>query len=274
MENTLHTCQMLVELTEDTGIFVDKLVDESTELPQCHVLITSVKLFCKFFCSEDGPIVELVNPIKRFVYDEADFIFTDDKDIDSAEFFENLFLLKKGNNPKYSFFCTTLRGDLLNKIRKVVGETDVIRMPNDQKMLRTIQQVYRRCENKMNSLSDYIDMSFKTERILVYVNTVNDAYYLSDTLRKKGFVTCVLVGVRMTAEFRENVIYNFNKGNIQVIISNNTIDRDFFDMITMVVNYDLPEKLVDTVTVVDEETYLQVRKNKCSDKRKIGLKSC
>lgn len=257
LEMITQTYQNLAELVENTGIKVDKLDKESSNLPDCHVLVTNVGQFCKYFYSKKGPKTELIKPIKRFVYDEADFILTPEINPDGAKYFEKVYKLKADNKAKYAFFTATLTTDLLKQIHKVVGETDVIRMSDAQLTLKNIKQVYYKCEDKINFLCEFLKRTDKSERMIIFVNTRKDVTKLKDELEINHYAAYILMGGEMTAEERKKVIYHFTKGNIQVLITTNVLARGFDEqMVRMVINYDLPEKKEDGKTVVDEETYL------------------
>ena len=146
---------------------------------------------------------------------------------------------------------------------KIEDPKTTITLPLQQCTMDSVRQLaYHLQEDKMEALK-IIYRTVKVGQTIIFVNTRNTAEHVSKEMTANGYSVACLHG-SLTKALQHETLSRFRSGEDKVLVSTNALARGVdVKAITMVVNYDIPEKRVykeqggvQFTVRADPETYL------------------
>ena len=120
-----------------------------------------------------------------------------------------------------------------------------------------MKQYEMRCEPRTKL--DFVKEVFSTiemTQTFIFVNSLDFAEKIHIKLRELGFSSYVMFS-KMSKEERDDTIDQFRKQEINVLITTNLIARGIdVPEVELVINYDVPLKMVNDEIIGDPEIYL------------------
>ena len=174
--------------------------------------------------------------LKMIVLDEADEMLNMGfrEDIDTI-------LKKVPEEVQTVLFSATMSRDILEITSKYQKEPVHIKIAHKEITVPSIEQYYLEVNpsNKLEVLSRLIDVH-NVKLCLVFCNTKRMVDELASSLQGRGYSAEALHG-DMRQEYRDKVMAQFRKGNIEILIATDVAARGIdVDNIEAVFNYDLP----------------------------------
>lgn len=195
--------------------------------------------------------------IKILVFDEADVMISQQGHKDETVKIRRL--LPK-NGLQCLLFSATYKDKVFKFAETMVPDANKITLPKEEQSLENIKQFLVKAENdekKMEALYNIYGI-IGAGQVMVFCKTKKTAELVAKTLHSKGFA-CGLLTSQLVTEDRAKVIQRFAMGLERVLISTNLTSRGIdVEQVTLVVNYDLPDRFNEDLrrNEADPETYL------------------
>jgi len=176
--------------------------------------------------------------LKMFILDEADEMLSRGFQDQIYEIFQYV--------PKTSQVClfsATMPCDALEITEKFMDNPIKILVTNENLTLEGIKQFYIGIDKEIWKLDTLIDIYGKLtiNQSIIYCNTKRTADWLIEHLTEKNFaVKCI--HSNMKSDERKEVMKEFRKGDLRVIIATDIISRGIdVQGVSIVINYDIPK---------------------------------
>ena len=261
-----HTRELVNQITSilntmvaGTGIKISALLNTNKDVSLGHICVTNPGLF-------EGVILgnpkrsRSLDKLRCLVLDEADHMIHTDTTYkvfsDCCEHFK-----KKKMDVQFILFSATISDDDLKLLKKHITKAVIMQASKESLTLKNVKQLFYQAKDKydkINFIKQYLEKSMDQERVIIFVNTRNETAKLQENLVKEGFKVFILMGGDMDPNERDKTIENFNKGNIQILITTNVLARGFDEkLVKLIINFDIPEiKQNNGVFIPDCPTYL------------------
>jgi len=224
-----------------------------------HICVTNPGLFENIILSNPKK-ARLLDKLRCLVLDEADHMLHTDITLkvfaDCCELFK-----KKKIDVQLILFSATISNDDLKLLKRYINKAIIMQAKQESLTLKNVRQLFYNAKSKDDKISfieSYLQKSIDQERVIIFVNTREGTKKLQENLVKKGFKVFILMGGDMDPSERDRTIENFNKGNIQILITTNVLARGFDEkLVKLIVNFDLPQiKENNGIYRPDAPTYL------------------
>ncbi|XP_063231917.1 DEAD-box helicase Dbp80-like [Bacillus rossius redtenbacheri] len=192
-----------------------------------------------------------LSKISVFVLDEADVMIATQGHQDQS------FRIHKmlPRNCQMMFFSATYENDVMEFAEAIVSSPVIIRLKREEESLDNIKQFYVTCrseEDKFRAISNIYSV-ITIGQAIIFCHTRKTAAWLSEKMSQEGHAVALLTG-DLTVDQRIAVLDRFRDAKERVLITTNVLSRGIdVELVTMVVNYDLP---MDLHHRADCETYL------------------
>lgn len=190
--------------------------------------------------------------VRVFVLDEADVM------LDRQGMGMQSLRVRKAcpENAQSIFFSATFTEPVLEFAHRICPNANQFTLKRDELSVDGIRQFYMDCKSfphKFEMLSAIYGLMTVSQSI-IFVNTRATADQVQAHMEHEGHKTAVLHGAQSIKE-RDDIIAQFRKGLVKVLISTNVLARGIDVMqVSLVINFDLPR--VPETHAPDPETYL------------------
>jgi ATP-dependent RNA helicase DDX19/DBP5 len=250
---------ILNTMVKGTNIKTSALLNTNKEAPLGHICVTNPGLFENIVLTNPKK-ARLLDKLKCLVLDEADHMLHTDITLkvfaDCCEHFK-----KKKIDVQLILFSATISDDDLKLLKRYINKAIIMQASKESLTLKNVRQLFYNAsskDDKITFIESYLQKSIDQERVIIFVNTREGTRKLQENLVKKGFKVFILMGGDMDPSERDRTIENFNKGNIQILITTNVLARGFDEkLVKLIVNFDLPQiKENNGIYRPDAPTYL------------------
>lgn len=245
---------VLLAMAKYTGIKIVPLLSQSTVQELGQILVLTPGTFDVAFFKKKK--TSYLSHLKVLVLDEADYLLSFEN---SCHICEKTFKFLDDLKVQFLFFSATFTKSSISIIRKHIKRIIMLERKKETLTLGNVRQMYIHCqsrENKVNFVEEYLKRSLDNERIIIFVNTRDYTDKLAKTLIEKGYKVQMLLGGNQDVENRDRTVSQFNKGEIQILITTNVLSRGFDEkLIKLIINFDVPFTLTSTKGA-DYDTYL------------------
>ena len=247
---------VLAKMAKKTKLKVTALHSSDKNKEAGHIVIITPGHFDTCFLKKKQ---YKLDQVKMIVFDEADYMFTNEVTLQVAE--KTLKQCQdKDYKIQYLFFSATFTKDNFKTIKKYIKKANIIEIQKEQLTLTNVHQRYYKVdkrEDKVNFIKEYLSRVTDKERVIIFVNSRKFVVNLREKLIKEGYKVFILMGGDMDPQNRIETIKRFNKGEIQILITTNVLARGYDErLINLVINFDMPVKIVNNKKVADVENYL------------------
>ncbi|AFZ80564.1 DEAD box ATP-dependent RNA helicase family member protein [Theileria equi strain WA] len=186
--------------------------------------------------------------ITMFVLDEADELINQENNMGP----QVVQIRRMFRQPvQIVLFSATFSDSVYEFATRIAPNAHVIQVKREQLTLDCIDQRYMLCnddEDKFKKLCE-IYASMIVGQSVIFVNTKDSAFKLSQRMRDNGHAVSLLCGTlapnagpnSMTPEIRDRIMSEFKDGETKVLICTDVLARGIdVPQVTLVVNYDLP----------------------------------
>ncbi len=234
---------ILNTMVAGTNIKTCALLNTNKDAPLGHICVTNPGLFENIVLSNPKKS-RFLDKLRCLVLDEADHMLHTDITLkvfaDCCEHFK-----KKKIDVQLILFSATISDDDLKLLKKYVNKAIIMQASKESLTLKNVRQLFYNAKSKDDKISfieSYLQKSIDQERVIIFVNTREGTKKLQENLVQKGFKVFILMGGDMDPTERDRTIENFNKGNIQILITTNVLARGFDEkLVKLIVNFDLPQ---------------------------------
>jgi len=200
-----------------------------------------------------GRILDFLNK-KRLDFSQLDTLVIDEADeILSRGFIDQMYNIFQyvPTKTQITMFSATLPPEMREVVKNIMNMDNYVEilLKNEELTLEGIQQYYVVLDKeryKFDALCDLYD-SISITQCIIYCNTKKKVLYLTDKLKENDFVVSCMLGDMIQSE-RNDVMTNFRKGDIRILITTDILARGIdVQQVSLVLNYDLP---------YEKETYI------------------
>lgn len=175
--------------------------------------------------------------LKLFVLDEADEML-------SRGFLSQIHNIFQfiPNSAQVGLFSATMPDEMLDITTKFMKDPVRLLVKNNELTLEGIRQFYvvlDKEEYKFDALCDLYN-TISITQCMIYCNTRKKVNFLTEKLKECGFAVSCILGDMYQKE-RDEVMENFRKGDVRVLITTDILARGIdVQQVSLVINYDLP----------------------------------
>lgn len=230
--------RVLSSIAKYTKVTVGEIKKDS-EAKKYHVVIITPGSFKNLFLDRKK---FSLNSLKILVLDEADYLIK--TDVTKVVLQSTFNVIKKSNSKvQILFFSATFEKDEYKFISSYFkGNILAIRVEKQELTLENVRQMYIKCNNNKDQvIEEYLKSNINTERVVIFVNSRNNAVSLQQRLNSKNYKVFILMGGDMNLENRDETVKRFKLGQIQILITTDLLSRGFDErLVKLIINYDLP----------------------------------
>ena len=264
--------KVLTSIAKYTKVTIGEF-KKDTETKKHHIVIITPGSFKTLFLERKK---FSLNHLKVLVLDEADYLIKTDTTRVVLQLTFNV-INKSKSNVQVLFFSATFEKEEYKFITSFFkGKLLAIKTEKAKLTLETVRQMYIKCNNNKDQIiEDYLKANINTERVVIFVNSRNNAIKLQERLISKGYKVYILMGGDMNLDNRDETVKRFKLGQIQILITTDLLSRGFDErLVKLIINYDLPltkdEKTGQIVPAMDTYLHRIGRTGRFGDKG-IGL---
>lgn len=260
------------ELALQTGLVVDRMgqfLQTKDDLIAYAVkgnkIARGTKIHQPIVIGTPGTVMDWITRHKAFnpksirilVLDEADIM------IDTQGHKDQTVRIKRSLDAErcqHLLFSATYDERVLTFAKSIVKNANILTLRREDETLDNIKQYYVKApgeERKLQALFNIYGI-LGSGQAIIFCKKRDTASQVAVTMNKQGFAVALLSG-SMTVENRANCIRRFQQGLERVLITTNVTARGIdVEQVTMVVNFELPDKRYEdsNVVEVDFENYL------------------
>jgi ATP-dependent RNA helicase DeaD len=141
-------------------------------------------------------------------------------------------------------FSATMPPEIKRICKEYMKHPVTVELDSDTKTVDSIKQLYHRVDQDKKRLSlERIIRVEQPDSCMVFCNTRHEVDKVTEFLQKQGFFAKALHGAK-DQNSRLKTINSFRDGHIQILVATDVAARGIhIDDLTMVINYDIPDKL-------------------------------
>ncbi len=176
--------------------------------------------------------------LKLFIIDEADEMLSFGFQDQIYEIFQYV-----PNKCQICLFSATMPEEALELTNKFMNDPVKILVKKEELTLEGIKQFYIAIEKEIWKLDTLCDIYKKlsVSQSIIYCNTKRTSDWLKEELQERDFTTECIHG-NMNMQERKDVMNQFRKGDLRVLIATDIISRGIdVQQVGIVINYDIPK---------------------------------